>query len=154
MKGKHTGLSGAEYNYKATNVQPGRAPDTIWLALDDYNEGLALIALVGFDTHILKFARRAGQHPVSVLDMPDVPAGTPRLAVTLAGLWPNERARSIVEQLTGGGSHGWRQWAREYRKLRADPDRVQAGFPSADLTKELAQLFMQQCAQVTGSGRS
>ncbi len=154
MKGTHTGLSGTEYDYESVNTQPGRAPDSIWLAVEDFRPGLALVALVGFERQVGRFARRVGArkpHPVAVLTLPDLPAELEKLAVTFAGLWPNDVSHAIVTRLAGERGKGWRHWAREYSALLDDPARVQAAPPSPELAKELAGLFLQQCARMGAS---
>lgn len=152
VKSEHTGLSGAEYSTESVNVRPGRAPDTTWMGLSADREGYGLVALVGFKTQIMKFARRVARegtpHPMSVLDLPDLPHDF-GLAVTYVGMWPEARIRGVVTQLSGGG--GWRGWAREFIALRNDPERIDAGHPSEDRTKEYVDLFFQQCRKVTES---
>lgn len=153
VKGTFTGLSGAQYDSEATNTIKGRAPDTVWLALDDYDEDdYALIALVGFEGAVMKFAQRVGKkmlQPVGLLRLPDLPPEAPGFAVACVGQCPNNRARAVVLQLSGGGRHGWRRWARELLLVRQDLAWRPVGAPDQMLTKELVALFLEQCRAAT-----
>jgi hypothetical protein len=156
VKGEHKGLSGAQYNYETVNVRPGKAPDTVWLALSGYQGDLALVALVGFHSTIVRFARRVAKVkpiPIVVLQLPGIPDSL-SFAVATAGMWPEARVKAVVRQLSGNGSNSWRGWAKEYLRLNSDPERAEVGAADEALAKELAQLFAQQCMEAERLGRS
>jgi hypothetical protein len=147
-------ILGTTYDTTTETPRPGECPDTAWMAMGGFgDDGVScLVALVGFaDRGIMRFAQHVHQKlgepvPLSLLETPASDGPALKIAVFAAGLWPDTKAREVVEQLSQGGKATPRQWAKVWAKLRKDPDRIDGGnVVGEDLTQELGALFLQQC---------
>lgn len=158
VKGVHKGLTDNTYDFEVANFAPGRAPDTVWMALDDHPElGESLVTLVGFVDQVFKFARRAAR--LSRETIPFIKLGAPpgfpdefSIAIAVAGVWPAAISNDIVRQISNDGVTGYGAWSRAFVKLAKHPQRAKPPIPSEEFARELGHLFLQQCELATKAG--
>lgn len=153
MKGQHIGLSGDTYDFEAVNTIPGRMPTSMWAGLEhSEHPGSAVVALVGVTSVVQRFALLAKKLTRQQVAYGLLESGSLSLSVFTAGLWPTgEHAVKIVQQMNLDGSVGPEHWAAVYAELVRDPERTPL-LPSLDFTRELAELFVQQCRETHRRG--
>lgn len=153
MKGQHVGLSGDTYDFEAVNAIPGRIPTSMWAGMEHQEHpGSAVVALVGVTSLVQRFALCAKKLTRQQVAYGLLESGSLSLSVFTAGLWPtDERAVQIVREMNLDGSGGPEHWATVYAELVKDPDRTPL-LPSLDFTRELAELFVQQCRETHRRG--
>lgn len=155
MKGEDETPTGVRYQYESINTIPGRAPDSVWVAMGGYPDpDSALIALVGFSPHVERFARRASRLvgralSVAYLELPDVDV---RGCVFLAGVAPEAEAKAIVASISPPGS-GYGYWAKQYAQCEGR-GMWRPAEQDNDVATELWAMFIQQCELAIVSGRN
>ncbi len=137
-----------EFDFEAVNVRPGKAPDSIWMGLAADGEDRGAVALVGWAKPLLKFRQYLKERKIEVR-MHVCMFERANFGVILIGDWPRDRLKGVIEQISGGGTNGPRQWAKEYRKIRLDPDRQRSPDPDEEMAKFLVNMFFDQCLRVT-----
>lgn len=138
-----------QYNIVRDRERPGIPPTSCWSAME-MDESHSVVALVGIWPILQAFAKRVTSYGMKVpLYQFTFPSelSTPPLGVFFAGLWPTATADAVVQALAGDTPA---EWAKNYRRIRHDPDRNPRVPNRDDLAKQLAQLYLVEVQRALG----
>lgn len=143
-------MSRPNYEIERANERPGEPPTSVWMSYQ-IDEQQAAIALVGVYDIVHQFARKLASYGlrapfVAILFQPEGKEvlHLPELGVFVAGLWPVDSARAVVMALSDPTDCGPMGWAKNYRRIRHDPDRQKVVERRDELARMLAQVYLQE----------
>ena len=149
-------IGGTDFDFLESNVQAGRVPSHIWIAVPADNDEIdmcpaeylaaadsdrSILALVGLDAVLRHFLRHANARlPFSVMKFPKLTYGA-----IVVGIWPASRVEAVLLDISGRGGNTAYKSALMFHRHQYDGDREPLETLSPDLARLLIAMFLDQC---------